>query len=943
MALLKRFDNVLLASMKSANNTLKANTDKINGVLLPNSPTPTSTKTPTPTPTRTYLCSESGVTIGTQIWTVCNLNVTTYRDGTPIPQVTGTTGVNAWSGLTTGAWCYYNNVTITGNTYGKLYNWYAVAGIYDAASASNPSLRKNLAPDGYHIPTEFELNTLLGFLSIPQPGIPGMYVNAGGKMKLSGTTYWNATNPVVTPYSGFRALPGGTRTDAGVSNSIRTNGYWWTSSEYDLTKGYYLVLDYSVVSASVGYGIPKSYGMSVRLIQDLPATPTPTPTITPTLTPTRTLTPTPTRYPVLPTCAVLYNNDANNVYYYTVSANTSTLLTIPGFPTSLDIAHTLNKLWGVSGSSFVEYNITLPSFTATFNRYISFPFGYTSSPGLAAISDTIILSVNGSTNEVVEIDVSGVSAVMTTKFPLVVGRSITGDFYKTTTNKFLALNNDTGSCYLTQWDYLTGVLEVDIPLTMCGNYGLFQESGNIYITAKLGSVTNLWTVNQNSPYTVSYVQQFGNVVNGASQVPTCLTANLNAPSPYLCTLSDITIGTQTWAACNLNVATYRDGTAIPQVANNTAWAGLTTGAWCYYSGSTTTGNTYGMLYNWYAVNDVDHGGLAPIGYHIPTDAEWTTLTTYLGGETVAGGKMKVTGTTYWKPTNTGASNSSGFTALPGGYRNSSGVFSTINSSGFWWSSTNYTSNSSYYRQLVRGSAIVDRSTAPNIYGFSVRLISDSSTPTPTPTQTPTPTITPTHTPTPTITPTVTPTRVPIVLDAEYLVFTYTYAATSGKDLDTLTTLYVNNSTSTYTNSTNPVGYCKNGYLASGKWVGPNLWWGGDNTNTGGYESVYVDVKQLRLSGVTSIQLNCRMNWFSNVPNTGTGIVTMAMKVWSGGTMSSNGSFGFNNTGGVVKADYPFSATTITQTNTTCSGTDCVGVFTYIISAGTFSQSSICIS
>ena len=89
------------------------------------------------------------VKIGTQVWMTKNLNVSRYSDGTPIPQVTDPT---QWEGLATGAWCYYNNDAANGITYGKLYNWYAVAGIYDAASLANPVLRKKLAPVGYHIP-----------------------------------------------------------------------------------------------------------------------------------------------------------------------------------------------------------------------------------------------------------------------------------------------------------------------------------------------------------------------------------------------------------------------------------------------------------------------------------------------------------------------------------------------------------------------------------------------------------------------------------------------------------------------------------------------------------------------------------------------------------------------------------------------------------------------
>jgi uncharacterized protein (TIGR02145 family) len=99
---------------------------------------------------------------------------------------------------------------------------------------------------------------------------------------------------------------------------------------------------------------------------------------------------------------------------------------------------------------------------------------------------------------------------------------------------------------------------------------------------------------------------------------------------------------------NLNVSHYRNGDVIPQVTDPTAWSSLTTGAWCYYNNDTANGTVYGKLYNWYAVNDPR--GLSPQGWHVPTDAEWTNLTSCLGGESLAGGKMKAT--TLWDSPNT---------------------------------------------------------------------------------------------------------------------------------------------------------------------------------------------------------------------------------------------------------------------------------------------------
>jgi uncharacterized protein (TIGR02145 family) len=196
--------------------------------------------------------------------------------------------------------------------------------------------------------------------------------------------------------------------------------------------------------------------------------------------------------------------------------------------------------------------------------------------------------------------------------------------------------------------------------------------------------------------------------------------------------TDVLIGTQLWTNRNLDVETYRDGTPIPQVTDTTAWAALTTGAWCYYANNTANGVVYGKLYNWYAVAGIDGSGipriLAPLGYHVPTDAEWTTLTTYLGGESVAGGKMKATGTSLWTSPNTGATNESGFTGLGGGDRYNSGTDFNLGLLGFWWSSSEIDTANAWYRYLSYNLGSAGRFNASYSYnkklGLSVRLIKD---------------------------------------------------------------------------------------------------------------------------------------------------------------------------------------------------------------------------
>jgi uncharacterized protein (TIGR02145 family) len=183
-------------------------------------------------------------------------------------------------------------------------------------------------------------------------------------------------------------------------------------------------------------------------------------------------------------------------------------------------------------------------------------------------------------------------------------------------------------------------------------------------------------------------------------------------------IQTITIGNQVWMKKNLDVATYRNGDPIPQVANTDEWQNLTTGAWCYYANYSGNGITYGKLYNWYAVNDVR--GLAPEGFHVPTDADWDILFTFLGGPLIAGGKMKEIGTEHWLAPNTGATNSNSFTALPGGMCN--GGFNWVNRIGYWWSSTESIDNKAWYRVMYYNNEGASRGSDYKNYGFSVRCI-----------------------------------------------------------------------------------------------------------------------------------------------------------------------------------------------------------------------------
>lgn len=185
----------------------------------------------------------------------------------------------------------------------------------------------------------------------------------------------------------------------------------------------------------------------------------------------------------------------------------------------------------------------------------------------------------------------------------------------------------------------------------------------------------------------------------------------------------VTIGTQQWIVENLKVITYNDGTAIPLVTDNVAWSTMTTAGYCWYNNdSPTYKSTYGALYNWFAV---DTDKLCPTGWHVPTDTEWATLITHLGGEVVAGYKLKESGTLHWVSSNTETTNESGFTALPGGVRYSSGNFyATIGEVGFWWSSSEDPPTNAFLRFLIHFDGGLGWGSTSKEAGMSVRCLKD---------------------------------------------------------------------------------------------------------------------------------------------------------------------------------------------------------------------------
>jgi len=188
----------------------------------------------------------------------------------------------------------------------------------------------------------------------------------------------------------------------------------------------------------------------------------------------------------------------------------------------------------------------------------------------------------------------------------------------------------------------------------------------------------------------------------------------------------VIIGTTVWMKQNLKVTHYNNGTPIPNITDNTAWSSLTTGARCYFNNdSAAYDSVYGAIYNWYVI--IDTNNICPTGWHVSTNAEWQTTETYLGGINVAGGKMKEADTLHWTNPNSGATNSSGFTGLPGGLRDVSGNFLYKHENGLWWTATAYSASKAWGTYLWYLNTAVDHNAVSKTYGLNIRCIKDNNT------------------------------------------------------------------------------------------------------------------------------------------------------------------------------------------------------------------------
>jgi len=707
------------------------------------------------------------VQIGNQCWTQSNLKVSKYRNGDFIP-----TGLinSAWQNTTSGAYAIYTDDPYNDALYGKLYNHYAVTD------------SRGLCPTGWHVPTDGEWKVLTKYLDLSadtNTTSSTVSTTAGGTLK--GTVMqptpggWNPPNTGATNSSGFTAPPGGLRSFNGVFSDIASNGYWWSSSVSSGSSAWNRGLN-NTASNIYRSNINRTFGFSVRCLNDI-ASPTVSTTSATGITSTgattggnvtsgggASVTSRGVAYGIAqnPTTAnnITFDGTGTGVFTSTLSGLTSlTLYYVRAYATN-----STGTAYGSQVSfttSAVLPTVTTTSATGITSTGATTGGNVTSDGGASVTSRGVAYGTaqNPMTANSTTSNGTGTGVFISTLTGLTGGTLYYVRAYAT---------NSTGTAYGSQVSFTTSAVLPTVTTTSVtgitstgattgGNvtsgggasvtsrgvaYGTAQNPTTANNTTSDGTGTGVFTsaITGLSPSTTYYVRAYATNSTGTaygSQVSLTTSAAAPQPCPGTPTVTDVDnntyntvqIGTQCWTQSNLKVSKYRNGNNIPTGLSNSAWQATISGAYAIYNNDSVNGGLYGKLYNHYAVTD--SRGLCPTGWHVPSDAEWTTLENQLGGSSVAGGVLKSTAMQPtpggWNWPNTGATNSSGFTALPGGLRDVNGAFYGVTINGYWWSSSVSTGGPSavaWNRDLYYNLSSIYRITRNRTGGHSVRCLKD---------------------------------------------------------------------------------------------------------------------------------------------------------------------------------------------------------------------------
>jgi uncharacterized protein (TIGR02145 family) len=294
-----------------------------------------------------------------------------------------------------------------------------------------------------------------------------------------------------------------------------------------------------------------------------------------------------------------------------------------------------------------------------------------------------------------------------------------------------SVNWDNGSKFMqVEIDMGSGFVDIGTQQLLSVPYALHAGSVHLNVSATGDTLF----VGDGSFVIIPGISEANSFTTGTT-LHTCGAPNVHNPDLTYGSMTDqegnvyktIVIGTQEWMAENLNSSIYRNGDAIATGFSDVEWQYATSGAWTYYNNDEVYACPFGKIYNWHACSDLRD--LCPVGWHLPTHEEWTILIDFLGGQNTAGGKMKSIGVTddgsgFWDAPNSGASNSSGFSALPAGFRSIMGEYINISRFAWWWTSSSVNEYSSKCLTI----SLVDNSIGLGLYnkpfGFSVRCLRD---------------------------------------------------------------------------------------------------------------------------------------------------------------------------------------------------------------------------
>ena len=628
------------------------------------------------------------VQIGNQCWTKENLKVTNYNDGSTIPldNSGGTAGNGSgqtWSALKTGARTVYGHDNNNLATYGYLYNWYAA------------SDTRNICPSGWHLPSDEELTALTTYL--------GGSTVAGGKLKATGTTYWS-NNAGASNASGFTALGSGFRSAGSEFSNIKTGTFFWSSSNKATVNSWQLFLTDND-NLTRRDSSRNENGFSIRCVKDKVESTT--------------------SCPGTPTVKDIDGNSYNTVQIGGQCWTKENLkVTKYGDGTAIP----LDSSGGTAGNGSGQTWSTLKTGARTVyghdnNNLATYGYLY----NWYAASDSRNICPSGW-----HVPTDG---ELTTLTDYLGGSTVAGGKLKATGTTYWSNNAGASNA--------SGFTALGSGFRSAGSEFSNIKTGTFFWSSSNKATVNSWqlflTDNDNLTRRDSSRNENGfsircvkDKVESTTSCPGTPTVKDIDGNSY----NTVQIGDQCWTKENLKVTKYSDGTAIPLDnsggtsgnGSGQTWSTRVSGARTVYGNDINNLTTYGYLYNGYAASDSRNA--CPSGWHVPSDDEWTTLTDFLGGSAVAGGKLKSEGTLWLN--NIDASNTSGFTALPSGLRNSGlGDFAVIGSAAIFWSKTNFNGWAAYNRVLYNNTSQLFRQPSEHVYsawyqtGASIRCLRDS--------------------------------------------------------------------------------------------------------------------------------------------------------------------------------------------------------------------------